>query len=115
MAQMTKHYINRASLRMDMNKREAKKRLDIVLKNGVSSDTFDGRRAEYLSRREKDGHYTLVYQDCVYIFTSDDMCVTAYQLPDWFTNKDIKTENGYVRNYYKYYKYNLESKYDFVA
>ncbi len=115
MTQMTNHYVDRAKSRKNLNKREAKKHIEIVLKNGMPADAFDCRRANYLKKREKNGCHVLVYHNFVYVFNGGNICVTLVPLPEWFMRKDIRTECGYVRNYYKYYKYNLECKYDYIS
>ncbi len=103
---VSKHGVERCKSRRDLNQRESKSIVSDAYKCGMRVEDFSGKRKDYICLRQNLGCELVYYKRNIFVFRND-LCVTMYPAPSWFNANVRKTAKGeYIRNVYKYKKYN---------
>ncbi len=103
----TNHSLDRAKERLNLNSKAAKRNIYNAYERGQTAESFKSRERDYLTSKCSDGVVAYVYQNNCYIFKTDGTCLTVYPLPVWFGKKMDNKEKVRIRNYKKYYKFNM--------
>ena len=103
----TRHSIERVMERGNKNIREAIMDINRAFYDGSRIDDFSGRELDYLRRKTDDSAYPVVYRNNIYIFESDDVCVTMIPAPKWFGSsvrpKGVKPRSFDIHRYLREY------------
>ena len=100
----TRHSIQRAHERLGLNEKRAQRVIELAYTRGKRMEDFRGSDFRYLLTLCEDGCAPVVYQDTIYIFSRDGVCVTLYQAPRWLggrRNYDGKERIRDVRRFFR--------------
>ena len=84
---ITRHSLEMAHERLGLNEKKARRNIELAYTRGKRTDAFRGSDLRYLMARCEEGCVPVVYQDAIYIFNPEGVCVTVYQAPRWFGSR----------------------------
>lgn len=104
----TMHSIERAKERVGKNPRAAEHMMRNALERGRDKSMFScEHKRRWLEAKENAcGYKALVYNGHCYIVTQDNVVITLYELPGWFTRANRYNGRERIRNQAKFEKYN---------
>ena len=104
----TLHSIERAKDRIGMNPRAAEHFMRNALERGKDKSMFScEQKRRWLEAKESAcGYKALVYNGHCYIVTQENVVITLYELPVWFTRANRYNGRERIRNQAKFEKYN---------
>ena len=101
----TRHSIQRAHERLGLNEKRAQRVIELAYTRGKRMEDFRGNDYRYLLSLSEDDREPVVYQDTIYIFSREGVCVTLYQAPRWLggrrSNYDGKERIRDVRRFFR--------------
>lgn len=83
----TYHSLQQAHKRLGLNERTARRNIALAYIRGKRAGAFSGNDYRYLISKCGDDCEPVVYQDAIYIFSKDGVCVTLYKAPRWLGQK----------------------------
>ena len=106
----TMHSIERAKERAGINARAAEHLMKNALERGRDKAFFGWKQQNWLISKEAAcGCRALVYNDYCFIVSQEDVVITLYELPEWFTPKKRYYDGKErIRNRVRYEKLNYE-------
>ena len=100
----TKHSIQRAHERLGLNEKRAQRVIELAFTRGKRMEDFRGSDYRYLQTLCEEGVEPVVYNDTIYIFSRDGVCVTLYQSPRWFGSRRNYDGKERIRNVRRFFR-----------
>ena len=108
----TTHSLIRAKERQGYNAKTAEHVIRLAMERGKRVDAYrDGREKEWLAMRLSEGYDAVIYNGYCYIL-KDNLCITLYEVPEWFGKRDRYVGRERIRNIAKYQKKYLDMEYE---
>ena len=110
----TMHSIERAKERIGVNRKTAEHIMRNAIERGKDKTMFSSvQKQQWLIAKENAcGCKALVYNDTCFIVSQDNIVITLYQLPNWFSQSNRYAGKEKIRNQAKYDKFNRHEAYD---
>ena len=104
MIHTTRHSHQRAKERLhSKNLRKSQRQVMNALARGKRAEDFRASwERRFLELASRDSCYAVAYNQCCYIFSDKDICVTVYKLPAWFGKRKLCDGKEVIRNAKKY-------------
>ena len=100
----TRHSIQRAHERLGLNEKRAQRVIALAYTRGKRLGDYRGSDFRYLRSLCEEGHEAVVYQDAIYIFSPDGVCVTLYPTPRWFGTRRNYDGKERIRNVRRFFR-----------
>ena len=101
----TQHSIIRAKERINLNEREAIRKIDIALQRGKCAENYTtSRERKYLENQSKNA-IAVAYDNYCYLFSYQGDCITLYALPEWWEKKKMYNGKEKIRKPRKYFSF----------
>ncbi len=106
----TMHSIERAKERIGANKKTAEHIMRNALERGKDKTMFtcEQKRQWLIAKESAAGCKALVYNNTCFIVSPDNIVITLYQLPGWFSKNPRYAGKDKIRNLAKYTKLNRQ-------
>lgn len=106
MVHTTMHSHQRAKERLhSKNLRKSQRQVLNALERGKRAKDFrTSWERRFLELASRDACYAVAYNQCCYIFSDKNICVTVYKLPAWFGKRKPCDGKEVIRNTKKYNK-----------
>ena len=110
----TRHGLERAMERIDLNRKEAIYNINLALHKGKSYEQYNTtKEKEYLQKHSIDV-IALAFDKYCYIFSYQGECITVYPLPEWWEKKVIYNGKERIKKPKKFFtlnQYDYNDKY----
>lgn len=105
----TQHSIDRAMERINLNEREAMRKIDIALQRGKCAENYASSRERKYLENQSHNAIAVAFDNFCYLFSYQGECITVYALPDWWEKKKMYNGKEKIRKPKKYFSfYNKE-------
>ena len=107
----TLHSIERAKERIGMNRKAAEHMMKNALVRGIDKTMFTNeQKRQWLNAKESaSGCKALVYNGTCFIVSPENVIITLYPLPGWFTHSNRYDGKERIRNQAKFEKFNKKA------
>ena len=103
----TQHSIDRAMERINLNEREAMRKIDIALQRGKCAENYTSSRERKYLENQSHNAIAVAFDNFCYLFSYQGECITVYALPDWWEKKKLYNGKEKIRKPKKYFSYFL--------
>ena len=102
----TQHSKERSKERKNLNEKKAERDIYLAWIRGKEYTQFvSNKERKYLNKEDQEDVIKKAYDGYCYVFKTDGLCLTMYELPRWFNNKKRYDGKKKIRDAKKYIKY----------